>query len=82
MTSKVLTRSTCDRCGMEEEREHGEGDLPPVEWAALRFDRRLKGAGWTNSRLLWQGILCPPCQDLIIGELFAAKAVNAAQKVT
>jgi len=49
MSTEVITRSRCDRCGRFDERNGAEGETPPVHWARIEIVFRREGSGWTNT---------------------------------
>lgn len=61
MPIKVLTVSTCDRCGQLSSDKGNHGQAPP-EWAVASLATRLAGGvpkdAWTSSN---KTLLCPEC---------------------
>lgn len=59
MTTRVVTQSTCDRCGKVEERPATQSGaaVKPVEWARAWFS-------WpSNNNGIQSFDLCPPCGE-------------------
>lgn len=61
MSVRVLTESTCDRCGAVHTEEGARGDCPPVAWAAVSVSIRQPGAGWAGGSARRDLRLCLDC---------------------
>jgi hypothetical protein len=76
MTTRVYTRSECDRCDKGWDRDGAEAGLPPVRWAMVRISWRAQGDGWSGGGRTVEKTLCPECagavEDALIGREVAA----------
>jgi len=65
MATTVITRSTCDRCGLQSERPGADADFPPHLWGYVRLMIRSNSkTGWTDHRETFS-TLCIDCSEAV-----------------
>lgn len=64
MGTEVITRTHCDRCGAENERQSAEYE-PPVGWAECTLSYWGSGSGWSGGGQRIRKELCPDCARIV-----------------
>ena len=64
--TRVVTETTCTKCGMLQREDGAHGGMPPPGWSHITVTQRHEGSGWTNNTSHIDGHYCPDCTKGVV----------------